>query len=116
MINAQISPGGEITKRRAFVQVASVPNTFGLAATESRLLVFGRNVDPSVPALGVPGVTLDGLKVPNAAADLKLMDYDIFDGKLYIACSQPSGADVATKNPHYFEDPLTTMTLTEGAG
>jgi hypothetical protein len=78
--------------------------------------VFGRNVDPTLPPLGVPGVTLDALKVPNAAADLQLMDSDVFDGKLYIACKQDSGADAIAKNPHYYENPVGTMTLTEGKG
>jgi hypothetical protein len=115
MVNAVVSPGGEIVKRRAFVQCATVPSTtFGLAATESRLIVFGRNVDPTVPPLvadgvTVPGVTLDALKVPNAAASLSLSDYDVFDGRLYIAVHEPS---VAYK--HYYEDPIGTMVETEG--
>jgi hypothetical protein len=114
LVNAVVTPGGEISKRRAFVPCASVPGTFGLAATESRLIVFGRNVDPAVPPLVaggivVPGVTLDGLKVPNAAASLSLSDYDVFDGKLYIACHEPG---VAWR--HYYEDPVTVMTETEG--
>ena len=45
--NAVINPGGEIEKRRAFVKIGSniLAGSFGLAATESTLYVFGRNVD-----------------------------------------------------------------------
>jgi hypothetical protein len=122
LVNASITPGGEIAKRRAFVQVASVPNTFGLASTEANLFVFGKNIDPSLPSWPVPGVTLKGLKVPNADATLTQMDYDTFDGKVYLACRTGSGtlpsAPTTAENPHYW-DPSTTgtgMLLTEGAG
>jgi hypothetical protein len=114
LINAVVTPGGEIAKRRAFVKVATLPaNSFGLAATESSLYVFGRNVTPVIPPINVPGVTLKTLLVPNAAADLQQTDYDIFDGKVYLTCSVPSGADAAAKNPHYYNEP---MVLTQGAG
>jgi hypothetical protein len=114
LINAVITPGGEISKRRAFVNIATVPaTTFGLAATESSLYVFGRNVDVSVTSPIVPGVAFASLKVPNAAADLVQTDYDVFDGKVYLVTSQPSGADAATKNPHYYDVP---MAVTQGAG
>jgi hypothetical protein len=113
LVNAVITPGGEIAKRRAFVPVASVPGSFGLAATASTLYVFGHNVAPTLPSWSVPGVTLAGLSVPNAATDLVQTDYDVFDGLIYLATSQPSGADAATKNPHYYGNPLV---LTEGAG
>ncbi|HXJ71944.1 MAG TPA: hypothetical protein VNM37_03785, partial [Candidatus Dormibacteraeota bacterium] len=35
LTNATITPGGEIAKRRAFVKIATLTGTFGLAATES---------------------------------------------------------------------------------
>src|SRR4029077_5558260 len=35
-----ITPGGEIAKRKAFVQVADLSGTFGLAATEANLYAF----------------------------------------------------------------------------
>jgi len=113
LVNAVISPGGEIVKRRAFVQVASVPGTFGLAATASTLYVFGRNVQPAEPAIGVPGVTLKGLKVPYAAATLSQTDFDIFDGLVYLAVLDPG---VARK--HYYQNAaaLNEMVETEGTG
>lgn len=110
LINAVITPGGEIAKRRAFTLVANLPSdSFGLAATESSIYVFGRNTTPSVPALGVPGVTLKSLAVPNAATDMVQTDYDIFDGLIYLVCWVPSNS--AKLNPHYYG---ATLVETEG--
>lgn len=39
------------------------------------------------------------------------MDYDIFDGKVYLSCYQPSGAGAAGQNPHYYN-----AVLTNGSG
>lgn len=115
IVNAVITPGGEISKRRAFVNLASVSGTFGLAATESSIYVFGKNVTPSLPTwpTSTLGVQLKGLSVPNTATDMVQTDYDIFDGKVYLVCSVPSGADANAKNPHYYDVP---MVLTEGKG
>lgn len=90
--NAVITPGGEIAKRRAFVQVADLTGSFGLAATSTDLYVFGRNVAPPTPAIGVPGVTLKGLKVPNSDPDLAQYDYDVFDGYIYMSAIDPGVA------------------------
>ena len=116
--NAQITPGGEIAKRRAFVNIATLPsNSFGLAATESSLVIFGRNVTVTPPSLGVTGVTMKALTVPDAATDLVQSDFDVFDGRIYMVGSKPSGADAAAKNPHYLDDGTTTMfAVTEGNG
>jgi hypothetical protein len=115
IVNAAISPGGEIVKRRAFVNVGTVTGTFGLAATESSIYVFGRNITPSLPTWPTValGVQLKGLSVPNTAADMVQSDYDVFDGKVYLVCSVPSGVDANAKNPHYYDVP---MLLTEGKG
>lgn len=119
-----ITPGGEITKRRAFVKIADLPtDSFGLAATESSIYVFGRNAIPTVPTLpsgaGITLPLLKGLKVPNAAGDLIQTDYDVFNGRIYLACSQASGSTAALKNPHYYDDGKTASTMiasTEGNG
>ena len=67
LVNAVITPGGEIAKRRAFVMVAPVTGSPSVwRRRRSTLFVFGRNVAPAEPAIGVPGVTLKGLNVPNA--------------------------------------------------
>lgn len=122
LVNAAVTPGGEIAKRRAFVNVATVTGSFGLAATAASLYVFGKNVVPSLPSWSVPGVTLKGMKVPNADATLQQMDYDVFDGRIYLACrtggaTVPPAAPTAAENPHYYEDASGgASTLSEGAG
>jgi hypothetical protein len=124
LINAMITPGGEIAKRRAFVNVGSVAGSFGLAATESSLFVFGRNVDPVVPNIGVPGVNLRACKIPNTDTSLEQTDYDVFDGNVYLACR--TGASLfnyptEAQNPHYYLGvrPSTVIydgKLSEGSG
>jgi len=111
--NAVITPGGEIAKRRAFVKVADVPGTFGLAATSAKLVVFGRNVAPPIPAWPFsPSIPLVGLKVPNANPALEQFDYDIFNGRVYLAAHEPG---VAWR--HYYENTAGgPMVETEGTG
>jgi hypothetical protein len=99
--NAVITPGGEIAKRKAFVKVADVPGSFGLAATSAKLVVFGRNVKPTVPPT-IAGVPMVSLLVPNAnlpATGQVQTDFDIFDGKVYLAAHEPN---VAFR--HYYEN------------
>jgi hypothetical protein len=112
LVNAVVTPGGEIAKRRAFVNVANVAGSFGLAATANSIYVFGRNVTPALPAWPVPGVTLKSLKVPNSASDITQADYDVFDGLIYLSCFVPSAVYPAN-NPHYYGEP---MLATEGGG
>jgi hypothetical protein len=87
--NLVITPGGEIAKRKAFIQVADLSNTFGLAATESTLFAFTRNVDVTPPSSGVPGVGLVYQKLPNSSAGLRQTDFDTFDGDVYVVCDEP---------------------------
>ena len=101
LVNAVISPGGEIYKRRAFVKVCDLPaSSFGLAATESTLYIFGRGVAPVAPV--VPGVTIAGLSVPGLAADAIQSDYDVFDGQIYLATYSPS----TSQNKHFYGVPM----------
>lgn len=86
-----ITPGGEIAKRKAFVQVADLTGTFGLAATESTLYAFTRNTDVAAPGSGVPGVGLIYQKLPNGNA-LRQSDYETFDGDVYVVCEDPGVA------------------------
>ena len=93
-----ITPGGEIAKRKAFVQVADLSNTFGLAATESTLFAFTRNVAVTPPSSGVPGVGLIYTQIPNSTPTIIQTDYDTFDGDVYLVT-----LDTATGvNHHYF--------------
>jgi hypothetical protein len=119
--NAMITPGGEIAKRRAFVKMADVPSSFGLAATGGDIYIFGRNITPPAPtltpdgdALAAEGIVIVRHLIPNAAAALKQTDFDIFDGKVYLACTTDAtgtAANTPANNPHYFD-----RTETEGSG
>jgi hypothetical protein len=90
LINATITPGGEIAKRRAFVKVATLTNTFGLAATENTLYAFTRNVVIAPPALGIAGVSLAYQKIPNPSVTLTQADFDTFNGKIYLTGWDPA--------------------------
>lgn len=111
--NCVITPGGEIAKRKAFVQVADLTGTFGLASTESAVYAFRRNVGtPAAPSSGVPGVSLIYQTLPNGSATLTQTDFDTFDGGVYVVCYDPNPAVPYPSNvPHYFNG-----VLTEGTG
>lgn len=102
LVNAVITPGGEIQKRRAFVPILTLTGTFGLAATENNLYAFTRNTDVTPPAFPVAGLGLIYQKIPNSSATLVQSDVDNFDGKIYLVGSDPAGGTAALKNPHYY--------------
>ena len=91
LVNAVITPGGEIAKRRAFVQVADRrrhvrPGGDGILAL--RVRPQRRRRRP--PAMArFPASPSGGRTIPNGDADLDQTDYDVFDGKIYLACQQP---------------------------
>jgi hypothetical protein len=119
LVNAAINPGGEIEKRRAFVEVGTniLTNTFGLAATEATLYAFTRGVGVAPPGnIGIPGVSVRFAEVPNTAADIQQLDYDVFDGKMYLVCRIPSGAGGQGTNPHYYDNAAPgRMVTTQGS-
>ncbi|MDR9437541.1 MAG: hypothetical protein RI563_11715, partial [Thiohalophilus sp.] len=81
-INAHISRGGEIEKRKAFVSKYSLPagETFGLHATGTALYTFGSAASPGVPA----GVTYQRLQHPDGSTAMSAILYtENFDGKVY---------------------------------
>jgi len=106
-----ITPGGEIAKRKAFVQVADLTGTFGLAATESNVYAFRRNVaTPNPPSSGVPGVGLIYQTIPNSSTQLVQTDFDTYNGEIYLTCSDPP-AVFPDNVPHYYN-----AVRTEGSG
>jgi len=78
--NAHVTPGGEIEKRKAFVQRATVPDgCFGLAALGDTLYTFSNSVvsgNAEFQVMRLPTGTSYQLN--------KILDYDIFDGQLYV--------------------------------
>jgi len=97
LVNAAITPGGEIQKRKAFVKVATLTGTFGLAAIGKTLVTFTRNTTPANPGIKDPvtnasptDVTLEYHRLPNESPSALLTDFDVFDGKLYVVLSDQS--------------------------
>jgi hypothetical protein len=85
------------------VQIATLTGTFGLAATESVVFAFTRNVVATPPAISVPGVSLVYQKIPNASTAQVQTDYDTFNGKIYLAVHDPGVA-----YSHYYDGVLVT--------
>ena len=97
LVNAAITPGGEIAKRKAFKKVADLTGTFGLAAIGTKLVAFTKDVVTPNPGIKDPvtnavptDVTLEYHRIPNKSPTSVMTDYDVFDGKLYLVMSDPS--------------------------
>jgi hypothetical protein len=82
MVNAHITPGGEIEKRMAFVPFWNVdPTTKGLVEVNQKLYTFGPNgpyktEPPSTPwSVGVLGVATPTIH--------EIIDTDLFDNKVF---------------------------------
>ncbi len=87
LINAHITRGGEIEKRKAFVEAFDLPAglTKGLANLSGNLYVFGSGEAPVMP----DGVTYQRLVQPTAspsdpATISEVVDVDVYSGKLYV--------------------------------
>lgn len=87
-INCHITNGGEIEKRLAFVQESgSLVNTYGLAEVNDTLTVFGSGTKPAtVPST----VTYQRLQYASGTMTA-VRDWDVFDGKLYVAAAFSDG-------------------------
>lgn len=93
--NAHITRGGEIEKRKSFESKYTLPaGTFGLAATDSAIYVFGSAVDPGVPS----GVTYQRLQHPDGYAMTAIKDVEIYTGKVY-AIAEFAGGDIV----HFYD-------------
>jgi hypothetical protein len=81
LVNAHITRGGDLEKRKAFVSTYTLPSgTFGLASLSGDLYVFGSGTDPGVPS----GITYQRLQHPSAQAMTAVLNVEIFNGKLYV--------------------------------
>lgn len=90
LVNAHISRGGEIEKRKAFVPYAQLPKgkTFGLQAANSILYTFGSEGAPLVPA----GVNYQQLVSPSGAAMTALLAAENFNGAIYTVAKFADGS------------------------
>lgn len=91
--NCHITRGGEIEKRKAFVEEYELPaGTFGLHATATALYVFGSGTNPGVPA----GVTYQQLIAPGAPDMVEVLASQSFNGVPYVVAKYEDG------NVHHF--------------
>jgi hypothetical protein len=94
LTNAHITRGGEIEKRPAFVNLATLPsNTFGLAAAGGQIYVFGSDAPANVTfAAGTPAnINYIQLAHPSAEAMTRVLSTDFFDGLVYAAAEFADG-------------------------
>ena len=97
--NAHLTRGGEIEKRKAFVEVATlpvdgygVPTTFGLAAAGGQIYVFGSESSVSF-ASGTPdNLNYISLLHPTSGVAMTgVLGVDFFDGKVYVSAQYDDG-------------------------
>ena len=89
-VNAAISRGGEIVKRRAFVPTYSLPPdaTVGLATVQGQIYVFGSDAAPALPL----GVSYQRLEHPGGVALQRVLSWDVFGKKLYVVAQFVDGS------------------------
>lgn len=106
LTNATVTPGGEIAKRRAFVQVADLTGTFGLAATESAVYAFTRNTVLAPPSFPIAGTSLVFQSIPYTPTTFAQTDFDTFNGKVYLA-GQDSAQPAGSRIKHFYNGAAT---------
>jgi hypothetical protein len=81
LVNAHITRGGAIERRKKFVSTYSLPSgTYGFHTIGGALYVFGSGTDPGVPV----GVTYQRLQHPDGSTAMsKLLFSESFDGGIY---------------------------------
>jgi hypothetical protein len=107
LLNCHITPGGEIEKRRAFVQGFSVPGTLAksLMRVGSTIYVVTGAAAPADQIYG--GLTLRFIQATGVTGEL--LDWDVFDGKLYFTTI---AGDVVK---HWYQTAVGAKTTTEVA-
>lgn len=90
LVNAHITQGGEIEKRKAFVPTITLPTgTIGMAVLGGRPYVFGHNAAPStLPS----SVTYQRLQHPGGLALIKVLRSEVYNNKLYVVAQFSDGS------------------------
>lgn len=94
LTNAHITRGGEIEKRPAFVNLATLPsNTFGLAAAGGQIYVFGSDAAANVtfPSGTPANINYIQLAHPSGENMTRLLSTDFFNGQVYAAAEFADG-------------------------
>lgn len=90
LVNAHITRGGDVERRKAFVNMGDFGgNTFGLDADDAGLVTFGSAAEPgaSLPS----GVRYQRLAAPSGATMLSVDATEQFGGKVYVAATYSDG-------------------------
>jgi len=112
--NAHITPGGEVEKRMAFVDVGGLPGSHGLAGLDGNLYAFRKapplNSDPVTLQPPLPGLSIDtfyvNLQIPSGDI-AEVLDNDLYDGKHYVIIRNTNGSI-----QHYYD----TVLVPDGKG
>lgn len=91
LVNAHITNGGEIEKRKAFTRTSLVNTSFGLEAVKDSLVVFGSAADPG----GWPtGVTYQRLQHPQSlvATLTSVIHSTVYGGKVFAIAEFSDGS------------------------
>lgn len=110
LTNATITAGGEIEKRKTITSLGTLPPglTHGLAFVGGNLLVFGLTPTGSVTGLP-PAVTYQQLAVAGQEAIDRVLDVQIFAGKVYAVVRFVGGII-----RHYYDGALVPSTQAQG--
>lgn len=124
--NGHLTPGGEIEKRKAFVSTTRVLGTFGMAELNNDVYVFRDNAAVNPPTFtesvvntpyGTVGVKMQLLtgsdfenSVPGAGELDTLLDWDVFEGKLYVVAQDSVSGTVQ----HFYDGARVTSLNAEG--
>lgn len=80
--NGHVTRGGEISKRRSFAPWKVVPSfSRGMAILVNDVYVFGSDAAPMMD----PAIKYQRLQAPSGAPLVRVLSYDVFDAKLYVA-------------------------------
>ena len=92
LTNAHITRGGEIEKRRAFKEWATLPaNTHGLAAGGGRVFVFG-SADTTLASTQPPGLSYVRFRHSDlSTAMTDILGLDFFNGNVYASAQFADG-------------------------
>lgn len=88
LVNAHINRGGEIEKRKAFIEHATLPEgTFGMEITGDGVFVFGSVEPPSMPV----GITYQRLQHPDAFAMTGVRWSSVYGAKPFVLAEFNNG-------------------------
>ncbi len=87
--NAHLTRGGDIERAKKFVSKYTLPaGTFGMAKIGRQLYAFGSDdLSASMPV----GVLYQRLLAPNTPDMVRVLDFKVFDSKIYVAAEYDDG-------------------------